>query len=50
MKIIMRSPKIILDISKEGTYNPRFVAKVMEDRRQVREGKTKKMELSAIWN
>ena len=40
MKVIMRSPKIILDISKEGTYNPRFVAKVMEGRRQVQEGKT----------
>lgn len=40
MKVIMRFPQIILDISKEGTYNPRFVAKVMEGRRQVREGKT----------
>lgn len=50
LKVIMKALKIRFEISKEGPYDPLFVEKVMESRQQVREGKTKKMELSAIWN
>ena len=50
LKVVMNALKIRFEISKEDPYDPLFVAKVMESRQQVREGKTKKMELSAIWN
>ncbi len=50
LKVVMKALKIRFEISKEDHYDPLFVARVMEGRQQVREGKTKKMELSAIWN
>ena len=50
IKVVMKALKIRFEISKEDSYDPSFVAKVREGRQQVREGKTKKMELSAIWN
>ena len=50
LKVVIKALKIRFAISKEDPYDPLFVAKVTEGRRQVREGRTKKMELSAIWN
>jgi hypothetical protein len=50
LKVVMQALKIRFEISKEGPYDPLFVDKVMESRQQVRKGKTKQMELSAIWN
>ena len=50
LRAFMKALKIGFEISKEDSYDPSFVEKVREGRQQVREGKTKKMELSAIWN
>ena len=49
LKAIMKALKIKFTITKERPYNPDFVAKVLESRQQVNEGKTAKMELSDIW-
>ena len=50
LKAIMKALKIKFEISKEKSpYNPDFVAKILESRQQVKEGKTVKMELSDIW-
>lgn len=50
LKVIMKALKIRFEISKEDSYDPRFVEKVLEGRQQVKEGKTVKMELSSVWN
>lgn len=49
LKAIMKALKIKFEISKERPYNPDFVAKILESRQQIKEGKTVKMELSDIW-
>tara|TARA_B110000211_G_scaffold218870_1_gene264091 strand:- start:488 stop:700 length:213 start_codon:yes stop_codon:yes gene_type:complete len=49
LKVVMQALKIRFEISKENAYDPRFVAKVIEGRQQVKEGKTVKMELSSVW-
>ena len=49
LKAIMKALKIKLKITKERPYNPDFVAKVLESRQQVKEGKTVEMDLSDIW-
>ena len=49
LKVIMQSLKIRFEISKESAYDPRFVAKVIEGKKQVKEGKTVRMELSSVW-
>ena len=45
----MKALKIKFKIAKERPYNPDFVAKVLESRQQVKEGKTVEMDLSDIW-
>lgn len=49
LKVIMQCLKIKFEISRESAYDPNFVAKVIESRKQVKEGKTVKMKLSDIW-
>lgn len=39
LKAFMQALKIKFEISKQEDYNPDFVAKIEESRRQVREGK-----------
>jgi len=42
LKVVMKALKIRFEISKEDPYDSLFVAKVVESRQKVREGKTKK--------
>ena len=49
LKAIMKALKIKFKIAKERPYNSDFVAKVLESRQQVKEGKTVEMDLSDIW-
>lgn len=39
LKAFMQALKIKFEVSKEEAYDPDFVAKIEESRRQVREGK-----------
>jgi len=42
--------KIKYEVSKENTYNPSFVSKVIESRKQAREGKVKRVEKKEFKN
>jgi hypothetical protein len=39
IKAFMKALKIKFEISKEGTYNPEFVEKILESKKQIDEGK-----------
>lgn len=39
LRAFMQALKIKFETSKEGSYNPEFVEKVLESRKQAREGK-----------
>jgi hypothetical protein len=39
LKAFMQALKIKFEISKEETYNPEFVKKIMESKKQIAEGK-----------
>lgn len=40
LKAFMQALKIKFEISREEDYNPEFVDKIMESRKQAKEGKT----------
>ncbi len=41
--------KIKFELAKDSPYDPEFVAKIEESRKQVAEGKTVKIDLDDIW-
>lgn len=43
LKAFMKALNINFEISKEGTYDPDFVKKVLKSKSQVREGKVTKV-------
>ena len=49
IKAFMKALNISYDISTKNQYDPEFVAKIKESRKQVREGKTVSMDLDDIW-
>ena len=49
LKAFIKALKIKFEVSKEKPYDPDFVAKIKESRKQVQEGKTVKMDLDDIW-
>lgn len=49
LKAFMKALKINFEISKEKPYNPEFVAKIQESRKQAKKGKTVKMDLDDMW-
>ncbi len=44
LKAFMQALKIRFDVSEEENYNPEFVEKVLESRKQAREGKVTRVE------
>jgi len=49
IKAFMKALNISYDISTNNQYDPEFVAKIKESRKQVQEGKTVRMDLDDIW-
>lgn len=48
LKAFMQALKIKFEVSRERPYDPAFVAKIKESRRQVKEGKTTRVEKEDI--
>ena len=46
LKAFAKALKMKFKVTREESYDPDFVAKIQESRRQVKEGKTVKIELS----
>ena len=49
IKAFMKALKIKFEVSKESNYNPDFVTKIEESRKQAKDGKTVKIALDEIW-
>lgn len=49
LKAFIKELKIKFEVSKGQSYDPDFVAKIQESRRQVKEGRTTEMDLDDIW-
>ena len=49
LKAFAKALKMKFEVTKEKHYDPDFVAKIQESRRQVKEGKTVKIELDDLW-
>ena len=49
IKAFMKALKIKFEVSKEKPYNPEFVAKIEESRKQAINGNTVKIALDDIW-
>ncbi len=52
LKAFMQALKIKFEISKEATYNPDFVDKILQGDKDISEGKGKKVtldELNSLW-
>jgi hypothetical protein len=49
LKAFIEALKIKFEITKEKPYDPEFVAKIQESRRQAQKGETVKMDLDDIW-
>jgi hypothetical protein len=50
LKAVLKAMKIKYEVSKENTYNPSFVTKVIESRKQAKEGKVKRVEKKEFKN
>jgi len=49
IKAFMKALKIKFEVSKESPYNPDFVKKIENSRKQAKEGNTVKIDLDDIW-
>jgi hypothetical protein len=49
IKAVIKAFKIKFSISKTNEYDPEFVAKIEESRKQALQGKTVKIDLDEIW-
>ena len=49
LKALAKALKMKFEVTKEEHYDPDFVVKIQERRRQVKEGKTVKIELDDLW-
>ncbi len=49
LKAFVKALKIRFEVAGKKSYDPDFVAKIQESRRQVQEGKTVKIDLDDIW-
>lgn len=49
IKAFMTALKIKFEIAKDSPYDPDFVAKIENSRKQAAEGKTVKIDLDDIW-
>ena len=49
LKDFMKSRKIKFEVVKSEEYDPLFVAKIQESRKQALDGKSIKIELDDIW-
>ena len=49
LKNFMKSRKIKFEVVKSEEYDPEFVAKIQESRKQALDGKSIKIELDDIW-
>lgn len=51
LKIILKALKIKFEVSKENEspYNPEFVKKILESKKQAKEGKTVQIDLDDLW-
>lgn len=47
--VTFEKPKEQKTVKKEQPYNPEFVAKILEGRQHIAEGKTVKVSLDEIW-
>ena len=49
IKAFFEALKIKFEIAKDSPYNPEFVAKIKNSRKQAAEGRTVKVDLDDIW-
>ncbi|PWH86012.1 DUF2683 family protein [Brumimicrobium oceani] len=49
LKAIAKAMKIKFEITKDIPYNPDFVKKIQESKKQAKEGKTVQIDLDEIW-
>ena len=49
IKAFFEALKIKFEIAKDSPYNPEFVAKIENSRKQAAEGRTVKVDLDDIW-
>jgi hypothetical protein len=49
LKAFVKALKIRFEVTKEKSYDPAFVKKIQESRRQAKEGNTVKIDLDEIW-
>lgn len=49
LKAFAKALKIKFEVSKEKPYNPEFVKKILESKKQANEGKTVQIDLDDIW-
>ncbi|MBT3209357.1 MAG: hypothetical protein HN704_05060 [Bacteroidetes bacterium] len=49
LQAFFKALKIKFEFAQESPYDPKFVAKIEESRKQVAEGKTEKIDLDDIW-
>jgi hypothetical protein len=49
LKAFMKALKIKFEITKEDTYKPEFVAKILQGDKDIKAGKTTKIQLDDIW-
>ncbi|MEO6831296.1 MAG: DUF2683 family protein [Chitinophagaceae bacterium] len=50
LRAFMDAPKIKFEIVQEETYNPEFVLKIRESRRQAKEGKVTRVKKEGLRN
>ena len=49
IKVFFEALKIKFEIAKDSPYDPEFVCKIEQSRKQTAEGKTVKIDLDDIW-
>ena len=49
IKAFFEALKIKFEVAQDSPYNPEFVAKIQNSRKQAAEGKTVKIDLDDIW-
>ncbi|MCC5922351.1 MAG: hypothetical protein JJT77_01085 [Crocinitomicaceae bacterium] len=49
LKAFIKALKMKFEVSKDRPYNPEFVEKILESKKQASEGKTVKIDLDEIW-